>query len=61
MIAFLLIVDLCSKKGIVIRKKIARQNLWFRSLFTVFAIFFILIFGMWGGAYDKTSFIYFQF
>lgn len=59
--AFLLIVDLCSRKGIVIRQKIAEQNLWFRSCFTAFAIIFILIFGIWGGAYDKTSFIYFQF
>ena len=61
MIAVLLIVDMCSKRGVIIRKKIAEQNLWFRSLFTVFAIYFILIYGIWGGVYDKSAFIYFQF
>lgn len=61
MIALLLIIDTCSKMGIVIRNKIAVQNLWFRSFFTVFAIIFILVFGIWGGSYEKTAFIYFQF
>lgn len=61
MTALLLIIDMCSMKGIVIREKIAAQSLWFRSLFTAFAVIFLLIFGIWGGSYDKTSFIYFQF
>ena len=60
-ILILLIADICKRKGIVLRDIIARQNLWVRCLVIVLAISFILLFGMWGPAFDKASFIYFQF
>ena len=60
-IIILFIADLCKYKGINMRKFIQKQNLLVRSLFIVFAICFILIFGIWGTTYIENNFIYFQF
>lgn len=60
-IGILLISDLFKSRGIVIRDVIIRQDLWFRWCVYICAIFFVLIFGIWGGTYDAASFIYFQF
>ena len=60
-IGILLLADCCKRKGIVIRKVIASQDRWFRCLFIVFCVCSIMLFGKWGHAFDKASFIYFQF
>ncbi len=60
-ILILLVVDICKRKGISLSQRILAQDWWFRSLFFVLAIIAILLFGKWGPAFDKASFIYFQF
>ena len=57
----LLIADAFKKKQIRISEVIERQNLLIRWSVYLIAIFSILIFGIWGSAYDAKSFIYFQF
>lgn len=57
----LLFADCCKYKRIRIREIIIKQDYWFRCLFIAFTVSFILIFGIWGPAYDKANFIYFQF
>ena len=44
-----------------IRECIARQNIVFRYMLYAASIVSIIIFGVYGAAYDATSFIYFQF
>ena len=60
-LCILLFADYCKKKGIQLRMVIIRQDYWFRWLFTVFSIWAILTFGIWGAGYNEASFIYFQF
>ena len=60
-IALLLIVDLCKSKGIRIREVVIKQSLWCRLVVIYAAVIAILVFGVWGAAYDAASFIYFQF
>ena len=60
-ILVLILADLCKYMGIKIREVVARQDWWFRSIFFVFSICFILTFGIWGPGYNGANFIYFQF
>lgn len=60
-VAILIIADYCKYKGFKLRKFIINQDYWFRWLFVVLTICFILVFGVWGTNYDANSFIYFQF
>ena len=60
-ILILLIADVFKYKGIKIREIILKQELWFRWSVYIFAIVFILVFGIWGPGYNDASFIYFQF
>lgn len=60
-IVILLFADFCKVKGIKIREVILKQDYWFRYVFIAFAIWFILVFGKYGPAYDAANFIYFQF
>lgn len=60
-IGVLLFADFCKLKQIVIHKIVLKQHLIFRSLFIAFVITFLLVFGIWGAAYDAAGFIYFQF
>ena len=57
----LIAVDICKYKGICIRKIIAKQDYIARWIVIVFAIFFILTYGIWGPGYNESNFIYFQF
>lgn len=57
----LLFADICKYKGIKIRSVIIAQDYWCRCLVMIFAICFILVFGVWGSGYDAAGFIYFQF
>ena len=60
-IVVLLFSDFMKYRGIEIRKIILEQELWCRWLCYIAALWFVLIFGIWGGTYDSSSFIYFQF
>lgn len=60
-IIILFIADIFKKKGIKVRREIAKQDYWCRCLIMIAAICFILIFGIWGSGYDIAGFIYFQF
>ncbi len=60
-IAVIVFADILKKRGIKVRSVIAQQDYWCRYLVLIFAICFILIFGIWGSGYDVTGFIYFQF
>ena len=60
-ILILLFADVMKKKKIKIRTIIAAQDYWCRYLVMIFAICFILVFGIWGSGYDTAGFIYFQF
>lgn len=58
---FLLIADLCKNRNIILSDIILQQSYLVRCLVFIFATIFILVFGIWGPAFDRTSFIYFQF
>lgn len=60
-IVILLLADIMKYKGIQIHKMIIEQELWCRWLCYITALWFVLVFGVWGGTYDAASFIYFQF
>lgn len=60
-IVVIIFADYMKYKGIKIREVIIKQELWCRWLCYIVAFWFILIFGVWGGNYDASSFIYFQF
>lgn len=60
-IVIIIFADYMKYKGIKIRERILAQELWCRWLCYIAAFWFILVFGVWGGSYDASSFIYFQF
>lgn len=60
-IILLLTVDFFKSKGIAIRKIIANQHVILRWVVIDMAIIVLLVFGIWGSAYDAANFIYFQF
>lgn len=60
-IGVLVLADYLKHRGIIIREELCKQDYWFRCLSISFFLVFILIFGIWGPAYDATGFIYFQF
>lgn len=60
-IAILLVADWLKYKKVNILDKILEQNIWFRWPVYIVGILFVLIFGIWGNAYDTQSFVYFQF
>ena len=60
-ICILVFADYCKHKGIKIREVIIKQDYWFRWIFIAFVVSAILIFGIWGPAYNAANFIYFQF
>ena len=53
--------DLLLYKQIILRDMIMKQNIVVRSLIIASSVCLILVFGIWGPAFDKASFIYFQF
>ncbi|NBH13083.1 MBOAT family protein [Lachnospiraceae bacterium] len=61
MVILLLLVDLAHEKNIQIRERIAAQGIIFRWLIYWTAFFLILIFGIYGPAYNSSDFIYQQF
>ena len=61
MIVFMFLVDIAHEKGIQIRESIARQGIVFRWFIYYTAVFVVLVFGMYGSAYNSAAFIYQQF
>ena len=59
--AVLLIVDCLEYRGKSVSRWFFRQGALFRGICWAAAILAILLFGVWGSAYDAASFIYFQF
>ena len=60
-LAVLTVADILKRRGVCIRAVIARQDAWFQAVIIAFSVCFILLFGIWGSAYDAANFIYFQF
>ena len=60
-ILLVLCVSLMNEKGITIRQKINKQDLWFRWLFYITSIMTVLLLGMYGPSYNSSDFIYFNF
>ena len=60
-LAVLTVADILKRRGVCIRAVIARQDAWCQAVIIAFSVCFILLFGIWGSAYDAANFIYFQF
>ncbi len=60
-IIILLIADFVKWKGHSVRKWIYKQERWFRWAFYIISILGVLVFGIWGPAFNESAFIYFQF
>jgi hypothetical protein len=60
-IMILIIADFMKYKGVKIRNIIVEQELWCRWICYIGIVWFIMVFGIWGGSYDAAGFIYFQF
>lgn len=57
----LLIADVLNEKKIDVRAFLSEQEIWFRWIFYIIAILMVLIWGVYGPAYQTSDFIYFQF
>ena len=57
----LLVADWMKYKKINILDKLLEQEIWFRWPVYIVGILFVLVFGIWGNAYDAQAFVYFQF
>ena len=57
----LLFADICKYRGIKISEWICKQNWLFRVGSIVLPVLFIALVGIWGNAYNASSFIYFKF
>ena len=57
----LLAVSLMQERGVSVLEAVKRQQLWFRWLIYLAAIFVVLLTGIYGPGFAASSFIYFQF
>ncbi len=60
-IIVLICSDVAKYRGVKICEIIIKQNVWMRWIIYTISVMFILIFGIWGPAFDSGNFIYFQF
>ena len=60
-ISILILADICKYKHLQIRKVLLQQKCWLQWLIFSMSLCFILLFGIWGNAYNASNFIYFQF
>lgn len=60
-VALMLVVDICKKKNVDLKEALLKQNAWCYGAVLVVAIISIVVFGMYGPAFDSTAFIYFKF
>lgn len=59
--AGLFVISCFHESKICLSDKLMVQNTWFKVVVTYAVAFLILLFGIWGGSYEASSFIYFQF
>lgn len=57
----LVIADWLKYKKVNVLDKLLEQNIWCRWTVYITGILFVLIFGIWGNAYEAQAFVYFQF
>lgn len=57
----LFVMSVLKYKGMNIRQTLAKQGIWFRYFVYLAGIFAVLVWGIYGPAYDASQFIYFQF
>ena len=60
-IILLILIDILHEKNVFVMESVFRQQAWFYLLVTAASVLFILIFGVFGGGYDVSNFIYSQF
>ena len=60
-IGILAVSDILVSRKVDLLAIITKQDLWFRWLFYIVGIMFVLIFGVWGAGYAAEAFVYFQF
>ncbi len=60
-VVILLFVDLLRENGYSLSSAIEKQEMWFRWILYFGLIWCIIMFGIYGFAYDASTFIYFQF
>lgn len=60
-IGILAFADIMKRLGICVREIILKQDYLFRWIIIAFCISFVVIFGIWGGTFNESNFIYFQF
>lgn len=56
-----LVVSICTYKGITVRDILCRQGFLVQDVVVLTGIFIVLIFGIYGPAYNAANFIYMQF
>ena len=54
-------VSLCNYRGIALRDVLGRQGFLVQDVVALVGIFTVLIFGIYGPAYDAAAFIYMNF
>ena len=55
------VLSLLQEKGIAVREKIAGWALPVRWVFWLAAVFFVILFGVYGTQYDAAAFLYQEF
>ncbi len=55
------VVSLCTYKGIVVRDVLCRQKFMEQDIIVIIGILMVLVFGIYGPAYNAADFIYMQF
>ena len=58
---FMFIIGILHERGIAVREALFKRNIVLRWIFYMIAFWSVLIFGIYGAAYDDSQFIYFQF
>ncbi len=60
-VVVLIAVGVMKERGMRIRECLSRQQLWFRWLVYLAAVFAVLLLGIYGPGFEASAFIYFQF
>lgn len=60
-ILILFVQDMFKHYRISVKRMLLAQDWWFQIIVYVLFALFVIVFGIWGGQYDATGFIYFQF
>ncbi len=60
-VVILAAADWLKYKKVNVLDRLLEQDIWFRWPAYIIGILFVLVFGVWGNAYDAQAFVYFQF